>query len=115
MIEVHELSKQFMDIRRGPVTALDAVSFDVQPVMAEKLGYVRRGGLRAVERIIEPWSCFSCGANRFDRSALASSGPRRSSDGDLEWAVVHVCTRAPRREVLGVVRARPGRRGRERR
>lgn len=31
MIEVHELSKQFMDIRRGPVTALDAVSFDVQP------------------------------------------------------------------------------------
>ena len=29
MIEVLHLSKQFMDLRRGPVTALDDVSFDV--------------------------------------------------------------------------------------
>jgi sodium transport system ATP-binding protein len=31
MIQVHNLSKQFQDIRRGPVTALDGVTFDVQP------------------------------------------------------------------------------------
>jgi sodium transport system ATP-binding protein len=31
MIEVHQLSKQFHDIRRGPVTALHGVTFDVQP------------------------------------------------------------------------------------
>lgn len=31
MIEVHNLSKQFHDMRRGPVTALEGVTFDVQP------------------------------------------------------------------------------------
>ena len=31
MIEVRHLSKQFLDMRRGPVTALDDVSFDVHP------------------------------------------------------------------------------------
>ena len=31
MIHVEELSKQFTDLRRGGVTALDAVSFDVHP------------------------------------------------------------------------------------
>jgi sodium transport system ATP-binding protein len=31
MIEVRHLSKQFVDMRRGPVTAVDDVSFDVQP------------------------------------------------------------------------------------
>ncbi|MEZ5908050.1 MAG: [protein-PII] uridylyltransferase [Hyphomicrobiaceae bacterium] len=33
--------------------AEERLSFDVQPVMAEKLGYVRRGGLRAVERFMK--------------------------------------------------------------
>ncbi len=31
MIQVHNLSKEFQDIRRGPVNALDAVTFEVQP------------------------------------------------------------------------------------
>ena len=33
--------------------AEERLTFDVQPAMAERLGYVERGGLRAVERFMK--------------------------------------------------------------
>ncbi|HUG91708.1 MAG TPA: ATP-binding cassette domain-containing protein [Planctomycetaceae bacterium] len=58
MIEVHELSKSFSDLRRGHVTALDRVSFEVRP--GEVFGLLGPNGagkttcLRILSTVLRP-------------------------------------------------------------
>jgi sodium transport system ATP-binding protein len=60
MIHVEQLTKSFFDLRRGPVTALDHVSFDVQP--GEIFGMLGPNGagkttcLRILSTVLRPTS-----------------------------------------------------------